>query len=154
MSEMNDLYQDLILDHGRKPRHQGVLPNATHLMRGDNPLCGDKLVLYVEVEDDCVKKASFTGEGCAISMAATSLMVEACLGKTLAEVDVIYKSFHQMLTTNEESCADQSKLGKLQAFSGVAQYPMRVKCATLCWHTLDAALHGHDDVVVSTEKEA
>jgi nitrogen fixation protein NifU and related proteins len=148
--DMNDLYQDLILDHGRRPRHQGELVDATHSMDGDNPLCGDQLRVFLKVEDGEIAKASFTGHGCAISMAATSLMLEFALGKTLAEFGQVYRMYHQQLTGVDLPDNETEKLGKLAAFSGVAQYPMRVKCATLCWHTMDAALNGSADPV-STE---
>ena len=140
--QMNELYQDLILDHGRKPRHQGEMADATHVMDGDNPLCGDQLTIYLRVANDTIEKASFVGEGCAISMAATSLMMEFALGKRVDQFKRVYHTFHQQLTGEALTEEQQAELGKLQAFAGVAQYPLRVKCATLCWHTADAALHG------------
>jgi nitrogen fixation NifU-like protein len=144
---MNDLYQELILEHGRHPRHQGEMVGATHSMDGDNPLCGDQLTVFLNVKDDVIQDASFVGHGCAISMAATSMMMEFAIGKTLAEFETMYQAYHQQLMGQ---AADSEQLGKLAAFSGVAQYPMRVKCATLCWHTADAALKGLSDPV-STE---
>ncbi len=146
--DMNNLYQDLILDHGRRPRHQGEMPDATHSMDGDNPLCGDQLTIFLKVENDTISKASFVGHGCAISMAATSMMLEFAIGKSLKEFEIMYQAYHQLLTGEE--VVNKDKLGKLEAFSGVAQYPMRVKCATLCWHTMDAALKGFTESV-STE---
>lgn len=148
--QMNELYQELILDHGRQPRHRGELADATHAMDGDNPLCGDQLTIFLKIADGKIEKASFVGEGCAISMASTSLMLEFSLGKTLAEFKQIYQVFHRQLTGESLTEEQQKSLGKLQAFSGVAQYPLRVKCATLCWHTADAALQGASGSV-STE---
>lgn len=148
--EMNELYQELILDHGRRPRHQSEMKDATHAMDGDNPLCGDQLTVFLKVQDGVIKEASFTGHGCAISMAATSLMMEFAIGKTVREFESMYQVYHRQLTGEALSGDEQQALGKLAAFSGVAQYPMRVKCATLCWHTTDAALKGFNDVV-STE---
>ena len=148
--EMTDLYQDLILDHGRRPRYQGAMLSATHSMDGDNPLCGDQLTIFLKVESDKIVEASFTGHGCAISMAATSLMLEFAIGKTSAEFEAMYQVYHRQLTGEILLNTEKEKLGKLEAFSGVAQYPMRVKCATLCWHTLDAALKGFSESV-STE---
>jgi nitrogen fixation NifU-like protein len=148
--EMRDLYQDLILDHGRHPRHQGKMLDATHAMEGDNPLCGDQLTVFLKVENDKIAEASFTGHGCAISMAATSLMLAFSRGKTLEQFQKIYQVYHRQLTGDSLTDAEKEKLGKLAAFSGVAQYPMRVKCATLCWHTMDSALKGLTESV-STE---
>ena len=147
---MKDLYQDLILDHGRRPRHHTDMPEPTHCMDGDNPLCGDQLTVYLKVVDGTVQDASFQGHGCAISIAATSLMIESCLGKKLEDVESLYQLYHQQLTGSDLTEEQTEHLGKLAAFSGVAQYPMRVKCATLCWHTMDAALKGSSDSV-STE---
>jgi nitrogen fixation NifU-like protein len=147
---MNDLYQELILEHGRHPRHIGHLTDATHSMDGDNPLCGDQLTVFLKIENGVIKKASFTGHGCAISMAAASLMMEFSIGQSLNEFESMYRIYHRQLMGELIADADKKRLGKLEAFSGVSQYPMRVKCATLCWHTADAALKGLSDVV-STE---
>ena len=164
MSGSGGLYQELILDHGRKPRNLRALDGATRHADGDNPLCGDHVTVYARVEDGVVREATFTGQGCAISQASTSLMTEAVRGKTLAEIEVLYGRFHDLVTGHggdggadvpnadpgSEDDEDVSGLGKLRAFSGVAEFPMRVKCATLAWHTLRAALSGADKPV-STE---
>lgn len=144
---MHDLYQELILEHGRHPRHQGDMADPTHVMDGDNPLCGDQLRVFLKVKNSAIEDASFIGHGCAISMAATSMMLEFAIGKTTVEFEAMYQMYHRQLTGQS---VDVSKLGKLEAFAGVVQYPMRVKCATLCWHTADAALKGLNDPV-STE---
>ena len=144
---MKELYQELILDHGLKPRHHQEISDATHSMDGDNPLCGDNLTVYLKVKDGMVLDASFTGHGCAISMAAASMMLEVCIGQPLTAVNRLYALYHQQLMGDPISQEDSAVLGKLAAFSGVSEYPMRVKCATLCWHTMDAALKGVSDTV-------
>ena len=142
MSYGTDLYQELILDHGRKPRNHHVLEGATAKALGHNPLCGDKTTIYVAVKEGVVKDVSFVGSGCAISQASTSLMTEAVRGRTLAEIETIYGRFHDLVTGTPPSEEEEEALGKLAAFAGVAEFPMRVKCATLAWHTLRAALQG------------
>ena len=142
MSHAADLYQELILDHGRKPRNHRVLEGATAKADGHNPLCGDKATVYVAVKDGVVTGVSFVGNGCAISQASTSLMTEAVKGKTLAEVETMYGHFHDLVTGVAPTEAEEEELGKLAAFAGVSEFPMRVKCATLAWHTLRAALAG------------
>ena len=139
MSGLNDLYQETILDHSKRPRNKGVLPEPTHTAEGYNPLCGDRLTLQLKVEDGRVAAVAFQGMGCAISTASASLMTDAIKGKTTAEAESTFKKFHDLLTLEHPSTSD---LGKLAVFSGVREYPMRVKCATLAWHTLRAALHG------------
>jgi len=142
------LYQEIILDHGRRPRNFGPLAGANHSAEGKNPLCGDHVVIRVVYEDGFVKNASFEGSGCAISTAAASTMTEAVKGKSRAEVDELFRRFHDLVTGKGE--ADLDSLGKLAAFSGLSEFPMRVKCATLAWHTLEAALDGKASAV-STE---
>jgi nitrogen fixation NifU-like protein len=137
-----DLYQELILDHGRKPRNHHVLEGATTHALGHNPLCGDKVTVYANVRDGVVTDVSFVGAGCAISQASTSLMTEAVRGKTIAEIEAMYGRFHDLVTGTPPTEAEEEALGKLAAFAGVAEFPMRVKCATLAWHTLNAALSG------------
>jgi nitrogen fixation protein NifU and related proteins len=150
MSELDDLYQEVILDHYKCPRNCRELPGARHAV-GHNPLCGDQVTVFVRIEDDIVKDVSFKGSGCAISTASASMMTESLKGKTLAEAKEIFKRFHALVTG--EHVDDGTDLGKLEAFGGVCQYPVRVKCATLAWHTLDAALENSGEVI-STEKEA
>jgi nitrogen fixation NifU-like protein len=140
VSHASDLYQELILDHGRKPRNFRVLTGATARADGHNPLCGDKVTIYVRVADGRVAEVTFTGAGCAISQASTSLMTEALRGKTLGEVEALFQRFHALLTGTPADEAETEALGKLAAFAGVAEFPMRVKCATLAWHTVRAAL--------------
>lgn len=147
MSALRDLYQQVIVDHGRHPRNQGVLEDATHYQEGFNPLCGDKLNLTVKVENDVIKTAKFTGSGCAISIASASLMTEILQGKTVEEANELFQEVHQLLTGH---CDNSDHLGKLTVLSGVSEFPARVKCATLAWHTLIAAL-SRSEIAVSTE---
>ncbi|MGB5132882.1 MAG: SUF system NifU family Fe-S cluster assembly protein [Steroidobacteraceae bacterium] len=146
--ELADLYRDVIVDHNRRPRNFGRLAGATHLAEGDNPLCGDKLHVFVEMKDDVVRDIRFEGAGCAISTASASMMSEAVKGRSRAEVATLFASVHRMLTRHD--AAVDPGLGKLAALAGVREFPMRVKCASLCWHTLNAALAG-TAVPVSTE---
>ncbi len=147
MSNLNDLYQETILDHSKRPRNRGSLREATHKADGYNPLCGDRLSLELKLVDGRVADVAFQGVGCAISTASASLMTDALKGKTLEEAEKTFESFHRLLTEDGLPGAD---LGKLAVFSGVREYPMRVKCATLAWHTMRAALQG-DGHAVSTE---
>lgn len=142
MSHAADLYQELILDHGRKPRNHRVLADATAKADGHNPLCGDKVTVFVAAKDGVVTDVTFVGNGCAISQASSSLMTEAVRGRTLAEVEALYGRFHDLVTGRGATEEETEELGKLAAFAGVSEFPMRVKCATLCWHTLRAALAG------------
>lgn len=139
MSDLRELYQETILDHGRAPRNFGKPEHCTHEADGDNPLCGDKIHLYVTVDGDTVTDLSFDGAGCAISTASASLMTEALKGKSVADALALFDRLHQSVTGQGE--ADESiDLGKLEVFDGVREYPLRVKCATLAWHTLRNAL--------------
>jgi len=140
VSELTDLYQELILDHNRRPRNYGVLADATHSARGHNPLCGDKLALYLHLDGDRITGVSFEGSGCAISKASASLMTEAVRGKTRGEAAAIFDRFHAMITAPMDQAVDLESAGKLAVFAGVREFPMRVKCASLAWHTLQAAL--------------
>jgi nitrogen fixation NifU-like protein len=142
MSELTDLYQELILDHNRRPRNYGVLPDADHTAKGYNPLCGDKLTIYAKVEGDRISGLSFEGSGCAISKASASLLTDAVKGKTVEEAGALFARVHAMLTAPMGQDVDTDSLGKLAALSGVREFPVRVKCASLAWHTLKAALEG------------
>jgi nitrogen fixation NifU-like protein len=136
--ELNELYRDVILDHNRRPRNFGGLESADANAEGFNPMCGDRLTLRLKLADDTISDIRFEGSGCAISTASASLMTEAVKGKTRAEALKLFDRVHQLLT--DDAAPTPSELGKLAALSGVRQYPARVKCATLCWHTLSAAL--------------
>jgi len=149
VTDLQDLYQELILDHGSRPRNLKKLAEANHSAEGYNPLCGDKVKVYVNLEGEVVKDISFEGAGCAISTASASIMTETLKGKTRAEADALFEMFHD-LVTGQQRKLDSPELGKLAVFSGVSEFPMRVKCATLSWHTLRAAIKGKEEVV-STE---
>ncbi len=149
MSELTDLYQEVILDHNRRPHNFRVIDGASAKQEGYNPLCGDRLTLYVTVEGDIIKDASFQGSGCAISKASASLMTDALKGKSIAEARELFERFHNMITSSPDSPAPD--LGKLSVFAGVREYPTRVKCASLAWHTMKAAVAHEDDAPVSTE---
>lgn len=146
-SDLSDLYQETIVDHSKRPRNKGAIDRATHHADGYNPLCGDRVSIELKIEDGRISGVGFQGAGCAISTASASLMTEALRNKTPEEAEQTFEKFHDMLTRDGLPAAD---LGKLAVFSGVRQYPMRVKCATLAWHTLRAALHGEAQPV-STE---
>ena len=148
MSELRELYQQVILDHNRKPRNFRKLARATRAAAGENPLCGDRVSVEIDLEDGVVRDIAFQGSGCAISRASASLMTADLKGKTAAEAESTFERFHQMLTADEPSDADA--LGKLAVFAGVREFPSRVKCATLPWHTVRAALVGQAEPV-STE---
>lgn len=147
--ELRDLYQEMIFDHNRNPRNFRVIEQADRKVEGFNPLCGDRLTLFLKTHGDKIIDASFQGSGCAISTASVSLMTEIIKGMSYDEAYVLFEQFHAM-TTNKENLIDLKKLGKLAILSGVIKYPARVKCATLAWHTLDAALKNHHNCV-STE---
>jgi nitrogen fixation NifU-like protein len=141
MSDLMDLYQEVILDHNRQPRNFGTLDDTDHFAEGHNPLCGDRLKVYVKLDGDRVEQIRFEGSGCAISTASASLMTEIVAGKKLEEVEALYQSFHDLLTGDPSVAGEAGpELGKLAVFSGVREFPVRVKCATLSWHTLQAAL--------------
>ena len=149
MFDLKDLYQEVIVDHNRSPRNFGKLEDADRVLEGYNPLCGDRLKLYLKLDGDRITDISFDGSGCAISVASASLMTEAMKGKTLAEAEQIFNRFHD-LVTGDAAPADLEQFGKLAALAGVRDYPTRVKCATLCWHTLHSAITG-DENTVTTE---
>ena len=149
MSELSDLYQVVILDHNKNPRNFREITDADKWADGKNPLCGDALRVYVTMDGDKVSDVSFKGSGCAISKASASMMTQFVKGKTKAEAEAIFGEFHRMVTGELNIETDENNLGKLKIFAGVLEFPARVKCASLSWHTLNAALHGED--VVSTE---
>lgn len=149
MSNLRELYQEMIIDHGRHPRNFGVLADANLSKDGFNPLCGDKITLYVREDNHVIEKIQFEGSGCAISMASASLLSETLKGKTRAEAETIFAAFHQMVTEGLTEAAEAT-LGKLAVLGGVSEFPARVKCATLAWHTFNAAL-AHDTNPVCTE---
>jgi nitrogen fixation NifU-like protein len=149
MSELSDLYQEVILEHNKNPRNFREISDADQYADGKNPLCGDALRVYVSLEGDTVTDVAFKGSGCAISKASASMMTQAVKGKTKAEAEAIFGEFHAMVTGELDAEADDNNLGKLKIFAGVLEFPARVKCASLSWHTLNAALKGED--VVSTE---
>jgi nitrogen fixation protein NifU and related proteins len=143
---IDDLYQETILDHSKRPRNHHAMADATRKAEGYNPLCGDKLRLYLKMNGDVVEEASFEGSGCAISTASASLMTESLRGKTRADAMKLMETFHDLLTTDTPASRD---LGKLVVFCGVRDYPARVKCATLAWHTLKSALNGTGETVTT-----
>ena len=149
MSELSELYQQVILDHNKKPRNFHKLETANRTAEGYNPLCGDQLSVYLQVEDDEVIDVSFEGSGCAISKASASMMTQAVKGKSKQEAELLFDEFHRMVTgrLNEES--EPNQLGRLKIFAGVRDFPVRVKCASLPWHTLHAALNNQP--IISTE---
>jgi nitrogen fixation protein NifU and related proteins len=146
--DLKDLYRDVIVDHNRHPRNFREIPDADRRADGFNPLCGDKLTVFVKLDGERVSDVSFNGSGCAISVASASLLTESIKGKTIAEAERLFSQMHRLLTRDEID-VDLTSLGKLGALSGVREFPARVKCASLCWHTLDAALHRQE--LVSTE---
>ena len=149
MADLRDLYQEVILEHSKAPRNYRQLVAANHHAEGFNPLCGDHFTVYLELEGDAIRDVSFQGSGCAISKASASMMTQAVKGKSKAEAAKLFDTFHKLVTTGETN-GNQSDLGKLAVFSGVSEFPVRVKCATLAWHTLQAAIEGKQDPV-STE---
>jgi nitrogen fixation protein NifU and related proteins len=146
MSDLSELYQEVILDHNRRPRNFGVLPGATRVAHGHNPLCGDKLTVYLTLDDDRISAISFEGSGCAISKASASLMTDAVKGQPRADAEALFQHFHHMVTSPVGTEIDEEALGKLAVFGGVREFPVRVKCASLAWHTLRAALAGAPEV--------
>jgi nitrogen fixation NifU-like protein len=149
MSELTDLYQEVVLDHGKRPRNFGPLEGATHHAEGLNPLCGDHFTVEARLVDGRVAEARFQGSGCAISKASASVMTGVVKGKTPAEIEALFERFHRLVTEGA-SAAEAGDLGKLAVFGGVHEYPTRVKCASLAWHALRAALGGAQEPV-STE---
>ena len=150
MPDLRELYQEVILDHYKAPRNFRKLEKANRDAAGYNPVCGDRLSVYLEVENGAIKDVSFEGTGCAISMASASLMSESLKGKTLEYAQKLFESFHGLVTSEPNTVPEAGDLGKLAVFSGVREFPVRVKCATLCWHTLQAAI-ANEKAVISTE---
>lgn len=150
MSELSELYQEVILDHNRSPRNCGDMDDATHCADGHNPLCGDQITVYVKLTDGVIEDIRFEGNGCAISQASASMMTDRLKGVSRDEAETWFKKVHEMLTGSQTDPIDLVELGKLAALSGVCEYPIRVKCASLAWHTFAAALADEHDAV-STE---
>lgn len=149
MAELADLYQQLIIDHNRNPRNFRRLDAANRQAEGNNPLCGDRIHLFLHVENGVIQEVGFQGSGCAISQASASLMSQAVSGKPAAEAEALFRAFHDMVAGGPEAPADAKALGKLAAFAGVRAFPARVKCASLPWHTLRAALAGSPEPVTT-----
>ena len=148
MGELRELYQEVIFDHNRNPRNFRAMADANRKVEGFNPLCGDRLTLYLKVEDGTIKDASFQGQGCAISTASVSLMTELIKGRTEQEAEELFEVLHN-ITTSQDEAVNLEELGKLAVLAGVREYPARVKCATLAWHTLVAALKNDQDSVTT-----
>ena len=149
MSELSDLYQEIILEHNKNPRNFREIEGADRTADGNNPLCGDALRVYVKLDGDTVSDVAFKGSGCAISKASASIMTQAIKGKSKEEAETLFDQFHRMVTGALDIEAEENSLGKLRIFAGVLEFPARVKCASLSWHTLHAALQGEN--TVSTE---
>lgn len=150
MSDLRELYQQVILEHNKSPRNYKKLEDANRTADGFNPLCGDHITLYLHLDGDIIADISFEGSGCAISKASASMMTSSVKGKTKTEAEAVFEQFHRMVTRDSESAFNPEELGKLAVFSGVCEFPARVKCASLAWHTLHAALEGKEETV-STE---
>ena len=149
MNDLQDLYQDIIMDHNRRPRNFGPVDQPTHKKEGYNPLCGDQIEIELKILDGIVGDVGFTGVGCAISKSSASMMTEEIKGKTLEVVTSMFEQFRRMITVNNENDLDVDLLGDLEILQGVSQYPARIKCATLSWHTLNSALEGDGDTVTT-----
>ncbi|MBI1722643.1 MAG: SUF system NifU family Fe-S cluster assembly protein [Gemmatimonadetes bacterium] len=152
MADLGDLYQQIIIDHNRNPRNFRKLDDANRTAHGDNPLCGDKITLYLRLDGEVIADAGFQGSGCAISKASASLMTSAVKGKTATEAERLFHAFHAMVTADPLAPPDSGSLGKLAAFAGVRQFPARVKCANLSWHTLHAALEASPTPVTTDDR--
>ena len=148
MFDIKDLYQEIIVDHNRNPRNFGAIDDADNIMEGFNPLCGDRLKLYIKTDGQIISNIAFDGTGCAISVASASLMTDAMKGKSINNAEILFNNFHELITN--DNAVDEESLGKLAVLAGVKDFPGRVKCATLCWHTLHSAIMG-DKKTVSTE---
>jgi nitrogen fixation protein NifU and related proteins len=149
MSDLRELYQEVILDHNKRPRNFRTIERPTRTARGHNPLCGDRLTLYLTLEGDRIADVSFEGSGCAISKASASLMTETLKGKTLTEADALFDRFHTLVTSPPDVPVSTAGLGKLAVFAGVREYPVRVKCASLAWHTLKSAVADAHEVATT-----
>jgi len=151
MSELSDLYQEVILEHSKAPRNYRRPAGANQEAEGYNPLCGDHFTVFLDMEGDAIRDVGFQGSGCAISRASASMMTQSLKGKTRAEAERLFAQFHDLVTGKPGASADGSELGKLAVFSGVSKYPARVKCASLAWHTLQSALEGSQKPVTTEE---
>lgn len=151
MDELRELYQEIILDHNKDPRNFKELASATHTSEGYNPLCGDKINLFLEVDDDKIKDIGFQGSGCAISKASASIMTDLIKGKSKQEIRILFEKFQDMVTSEMSKTFDMMELGKLAVFAGVREFPTRVKCASLAWHTMLAALENNNRTTITTE---
>ncbi len=149
MEELKELYQEVILDHNHSPKNYGKLNNASHYAEGDNPLCGDHINIYLVVEGDKIQDIRFEGKGCAISKASASLMTTEVKGKTIKETKNLFDKFHKLITENNDGLPDIDMPGKTVVFAGVREFPMRVKCAALAWHTLNEALTRSNHIVTT-----
>ncbi len=152
MSELNELYQEVILEHSKAPRNYRRPAETNRSAEGFNPLCGDHFTVYLQMDGDSIRDIGFQGSGCAISKASASMMTQSLKGKTRAEADRLFEQFHSLVTGEQSASGNSSELGKLAVFSGVSKFPARVKCATLAWHTMQSALEGSQQPV-STEDE-
>jgi nitrogen fixation NifU-like protein len=150
MSDLRELYQEVILDHNKRPRNFRVIEPPSQKAEGYNPLCGDKITVYLRLNGDVIEDLAFEGSGCAISKASASLMTDALKGRTISDAGSLFQEFHHMVTAPADASVEIGRLDKLAVFAGVREYPVRVKCASLAWHTLRAALEAKHDVV-STE---
>lgn len=148
MSNLHDLYQEILLEHNNKPRNFRTLPDANRQADGYNPLCGDQITLYLKVEDDVITDVAFQGQGCAISRASASMLTQSVKGETLAKAEEIFDGFHALIT-DPKADVDYDLLGDLEMLSGVSAFPTRIKCAVLAWHTLNAAIEGKEDSVTT-----
>lgn len=149
IKEIRELYQEVILDHNKNPRNFGEMEDYTHHARGHNPLCGDQLDLYLQIENDIIQEVKFQGSGCAISKSSASIMTTILKGKTIEEAKQLFNDFHQAITSDSNSEIDTINLGKLAVFAGVREFPARVKCASLAWHTLINAVENSKENVVT-----
>ena len=149
MDELRDLYQEMLLDHHKRPRNRGKLEGANRRAQGYNPLCGDRVTIYLLLENDAIANIAFEGTGCAICTASCSVMTELLKGRTLGEAEKLFGTFHDLVTSDPASAIDAEALGKLVIFAGVREFPMRIKCATLAWHTMRAALTQADQTVTT-----
>ncbi len=147
MADLRELYQEVILDHTKNPRNFHAMPDASVHADGNNPLCGDRVTVYLKLDGDRIVDASFQGQGCAISKSSASIMTESVKGRTRAEVEALFDRFHELITGKAGAAADPKSLGKLAVFQGVSEFPLRVKCASLAWHTLKSALEEKKGVV-------
>jgi nitrogen fixation NifU-like protein len=149
IDELNDIYQQMILDHNRSPRNRRPLADPDRRVEGYNPLCGDHITVFLKLADNIVQEVTFEGSGCAICTASASMMTEALKGKTLEEAKSLFKKFHALVTGGSHEVIEGPGLGKLEVFSGVCRYPARVKCATLAWHTVEAAMEDREEQVTT-----